>query len=434
MMSASAALGAAASTCRSSRRLVAHAVANTFNTGTSSRRACRTTFRSSSSSIALPSSIPDGTLTAAGVALAAIGAYTLASRGGTDQRTTGIAVCENTPEKMTRKIASMNLSESSRGADTQPTTEISITEPSSSPPVPSRGRRLLSYLRLLDLPTPRRLVSSDPAFEWPSMKSGVRQRAKDEARLRALQTDAIEARQSGDVERINAIFQRISSIAYGEGVTPQAREDFLIRYGCTGWTEDVLDYIVALASDRGIVEIGSGNGQWARAILDRHEEMVSNISNNGIGTNDRGRRRKTFELVLPYDDMSDLPLSPKVYHRHTQPHSDYMMDVRKCNSPTEVLRKWESRGRILMLVFPPPGPFALDCVKAYVDTYEGNDTVIYVGEGRGGANGNEELFTYFCGGDWALEKVMDVKPSPGGKGYERMFVLRKVKDEAKHTR
>lgn len=49
--------------------------------------------------------------------------------------------------------------------------------------------------------------------------------------------------------------------------------------------------------------------------------------------------------------------------------------------------------RALLLVYPPPGPMARNCLEAY----QGN-VLFYVGEGRGGANGDAEFFD-------TLEKV-----------------------------
>ena len=287
----------------------------------------------------------------------------------------------------------------------------------------SRGRRLLNYLGIVNLPLPRLLTPTDPIFSYPEMKAGIRQRARDEAKLRSLQTEAIGARASGDTQRINAVFEKISSIAYGAGVKPQDREDFLVKYGCTGWTDDILAYLFRLGKDKGFVEVGAGNGQWARAIQDKHKELCA--SGNIIPAN----RTKSFEFILPYDDMSELPLSPQVYHRHTAPVLEHFHANVLRVTHVEAIRKWETRGRVLLLVYPPPGPMAIESVQAYVDVYaEGNDTVVYVGEGRGGANANDEFFDYFCSdGAWVVENVMPVKPSPGGKGYEKCFVLRRVK-------
>ena len=127
--------------------------------------------------------------------------------------------------------------------------------------------------------------------------------------------------------------------------------------------------------------------------------------------------------------MQELPLSPKIYHSHTQPAHDYFYgQVRKCSSHTEAARQMSSRGRVLLLVYPPPGSMAVETIKAYVDIYpQDNDTIIYVGEGRGGANGNDELFDYLCNdsGEWAIIKIMDVQKSL--KGYEKCFCFQRIK-------
>ena len=290
--------------------------------------------------------------------------------------------------------------------------------------VPSRGRRLLNHLGIVNLPVPRILTPTDPIFSYPEMKAGIRQRAGDEAKLRSLQTEAIEARNSGDTQRINAVFEKISSIAYGVGVKPQDREDFLVKYGCTGWTGDIIKHIIDLGKDRGVVEVGAGNGQWSKAIQNKYEELCA--SGDVVPAN----RTKNFEFILPFDDMSELPLSPQVYHRLTAPAREYFANVRKSSHVDALRNKWETRGRVLLLVYPPPGPMAIESLQAYLDVYpEGNDTLVYVGEGRGGANANDAFFDYICfDGSWAVEKIMDVEASPGGKGYEKCFVLRRIKN------
>ena len=164
------------------------------------------------------------------------------------------------------------------------------------------------------------------------------------------------------------------------------------------------------------MEIGAGNGQWARALTDRYKEELPNTSNN-----------KAFEYVLAYDDMSELPLSPEIYHEHTQPAHDYFYSrVQKCDSVQAVLSKWPCRGRILLLVYPPPGSMAIETVKTFAELGPENDTVVFVGEGRGGANANNELFDYFESGDWAILQVLPVKPQPGGKGYEKLYILQRI--------
>jgi hypothetical protein len=97
---------------------------------------------------------------------------------------------------------------------------------------------------------------------------------------------------------------------------------------------------------------------------------------------------------------------------------------------------------VLLLVFPTPGSsMAVDIVKQY-SKFDGNDVIIYVGEGKGGANANQEFFDFFLNGSnngngndngdrkykWILMETMEVEDVlGGGKGFEMMFVLKKVK-------
>lgn len=152
-----------------------------------------------------------------------------------------------------------------------------------------------------------------------------------------------------------------------------------------------------------------------------------------------------WEFSLASDSMEQLPLSPMIYHKNTLPAHKYFYNKVRNLSNIDAVR--ESRGRALLLVYPPPGPMAIETVKAYLNAssrYHGvlkNDTVVYVGEGRGGANADDSFFDFFLScqnstssdddsevkGDqheWVLEKVMNVRTSPGDKGYEKLFVFR----------
>lgn len=97
------------------------------------------------------------------------------------------------------------------------------------------------------LPVPRLLSPVDPVFRYRKMKKGLKQREIDEMKLRSLQTEVtslVEKQResqkrndsnnniiSSDENRMmlmKGIMERISEIAYGKGITPQMREDFLI--------------------------------------------------------------------------------------------------------------------------------------------------------------------------------------------------------------
>lgn len=306
--------------------------------------------------------------------------------------------------------------------------ETTITKAAAPKPL-SRTTLLLYNLKLLpyrSLPIPRLLNSKDPVFSYPDIVRGVRRRHADEVLLQEiLSSDRLmKARQSQDQQQMQPILHEVNELVYGKGVTPQIREDFLAQYGCVGHTPAIIKYLVdELAKDRGIVEVGAGNGQWARAVNDYHNLQMKQNSPSG----------KAFEFILAFDNMQHLPLSPKIYHERTVPAKQYFYDKVKLASHVDAVKGFASRGRVLMLVYPSPGEMASETVKAYMETSDQNDTVVYVGEGIGGANASEEFFNYFLGkigdsqdeSEWVLLKVMEVKRSPGAKGYEKVFVFQR---------
>jgi len=238
---------------------------------------------------------------------------------------------------------------------------------------------------------------------------------------------------------MNNILKEMNSVVYGKGITPQMREDFLIQYGCTGYTDEILEYLVNKYSSRGLIEVGAGNGQWARSLSDHYKEKQKDKTPNTSS--------KSFEFVKAYDNYEQLPLSPKIYHKQTLPANKYFYDKVQRSTHVDSVQK-NAKGRALLLVYPPPGPMALETVEAYVNASPGyrgsqqNDKLIYVGEGRGGANANDAFFDYLLGcneatqenendskkNGWVLEKVMNVNKSPGGKGYEKMFIFKRSDD------
>jgi hypothetical protein len=303
------------------------------------------------------------------------------------------------------------------------------------------------------LPLPRRVGRNDPDLVLTRRQRNQRQR--DEKRARALQQRLVQLVQQKQKRQqhqstlaqneldapIAQLVQELYAVLYGEGVTPQSRQEFLERHGCTGWTDHAMDAILrkAMRSDgkekdandaksqrmpRGVVEIGPGHGQWARQIADRYRRR----SATGPAPS------KPFDIVLAYDDGSSLPLNSAVYHRHTKPHHDFFYDrVQSCPSIQSVLSQWQCRGRILLLVYPPPDSnMARDALEAYVAVDDANnDTVLYVGEGRGGANANDAFFDLLESGQWVLEEIVNVRPM-GSKGYERMYVLARSQSAERH--
>ena len=92
------------------------------------------------------------------------------------------------------------------------------------------------------------LSPTDPIFKYHKLTKGLKQRERDEAKLRELQTEITSLvekqrkqqqnqgknKQSDDkgddqdrMKIMTDIMERLSEIAYGKGVTPQKREDFL---------------------------------------------------------------------------------------------------------------------------------------------------------------------------------------------------------------
>lgn len=228
-------------------------------------------------------------------------------------------------------------------------------------------------------------------------------------------------------QQMGALQQAWLDVVYGKGMTLKHRQEFLERYGCAGWTEMALLTLLELGSSRnGIVEMGAGNGQWARVLTDRYNKEETNESS----TNNRGKK-KGFDFVLAYDDGSRLPLNPEIYHDKTVPaHRHFFPKVRPlhADSVEATLKQWPCRGRVLLLVYPPAGSdMALTAVKAYDEINTANKIVVYVGEGRGGANANDAFFDYLESNGWILDKILPVKQF-GSKGYEQLYILRK--DEA----
>eukprot|EP00980_Cylindrotheca_fusiformis_P014605 scaffold3956_cov99-Cylindrotheca_fusiformis.AAC.2 len=278
---------------------------------------------------------------------------------------------------------------------------------------PSWFRREVLTRVGIALPANRVLTPQDPALKLS--KRCIKRRQRDEARVLDLLNKAPTL--GGDPEKIKRLGDEIFEVTYGKGVTPQIREDFLLKYGCTGWTDEVLKEIVQLC-DKGLVEIGAGHGQWSRALSETYLKQFGGGKKPG----------KRFDYVLAYDDMSELPLNLHIYNQYTQPHHDYFGNVKKLESKTDitkVLRSWACRGRALLLVYPSPGDMAVTVAHEYVNAARENDTIIYVGEGRGGANGNDSFFDFLENGNWVLYKVMEVQTPPGDKGYEKLFILKR---------
>ncbi|OQS07433.1 hypothetical protein THRCLA_00544 [Thraustotheca clavata] len=243
------------------------------------------------------------------------------------------------------------------------------------------------------------LETQEGLMSWPSLQKGLKNRALDEIALRALTNEAIEAAKTKDIAKMNAIRDRISAIAYGSGTTPEERQAHLEKFGCVMYTDEALD-IIASAAKNGIVEMGAGNGQWAKKL----------------------RQAKELD-VLAFDNMSALPLNP-AFFQNTRLNMEFCAtDVMKGDHRVFTSQfASKLQGRALLIIFPDPSPMAKRCLEAYAKASPENDTFIYVGEGRGGANGDDAFFD-LIEVSWHLETTISL-PSFSKKGYERLFVFK----------
>jgi hypothetical protein len=306
--------------------------------------------------------------------------------------------------------------------------------------VPSFLQRTLYKLNLASLPLPRLMQPNDGDLTLSARC--IRQRQQDDQRIRQLQQELLTAIHEKNQALAASLLTRIYTILYGinnnvdsttssqMSFSPQDRQDFLQRYGCTGWTEHILMVLLELGQDRGLVEMGAGQGQWARALTDRHFKLQDS-SLSSI----KQKQTKHFEFVLAYDNKSALPLNPEIYHNKTLPYQQHFYDkVQDCSNDTtfqSIFRSWECRGRVLLLVYPGPDDMAVNALKAYTEAdARFNDTLVFVGEGRGGANANDAFFDRLESGDWVLETILPVRVF-GTKGYERMFVFKRRVEVAK---
>jgi hypothetical protein len=141
------------------------------------------------------------------------------------------------------------------------------------------------------LPTPRLLSPNDTAFSYPQLTRGLIQRRKDEQLLRNLlsSTEVVkllaatgnnnnnqEKQQQQQQQQQQRLLQEMNTIIYGAGITSQIRQQFIIEYGCTGYTPAILYHLVTHYAHRGIIEIGAGHGQWAKALHDNSSVVSTN--------------------------------------------------------------------------------------------------------------------------------------------------------------
>lgn len=195
---------------------------------------------------------------------------------------------------------------------------------------------------------------------------------------------------------LSALRDEASRVSYGPGTSADDRDAYVATYGCVAWTEPALD---ALARRAPLIEVGAGQGQWARAL----------------------RRRMHSADVLAFDDGSALPLvgseSSAAAARAATEQGGVVLGVDGATAAAQ------HADRTLLLVAPPPGPQPARWLASF--EARGGERLVYVGEGRGGAHADAAFFAALEG-RWQLEQVLPLRPFPGGA--ERMWCLHRRHD------
>lgn len=258
-------------------------------------------------------------------------------------------------------------------------------------------------------------------MSWPSMITGIKNRCNDEAQLRKIidESKAYVASSGGKIdEKTMATFTKnASDILYGKDVTSEQRQIYMEKYGCTAYTDEALSLIAQEVISRpGIVEIGAGNGQWARALQSDYKVNVIAFDSMKFlplrGAMYAMKKKSPTSQLSPQEEEESL--HTKFFHDNVLVGDENIFNVAHLRP---VLA-----GRALLIVFPDPGEMAARCVSNYSGACDSNDMFIYVGEGRGGANGSDALFDILESGEWELRHTMKLNPL-GGKGYERLFIF-----------
>ena len=237
--------------------------------------------------------------------------------------------------------------------------------------------------------------STDSPFRWPELDNAVEARRARAAHLEKLSAAAryqvwelSRKKHLGEIdeetfqERIaavkKAVIPKAHALVYGkvgEGASPEARAAYLEKYGCVRWTSQAIKEI---AKHGPLIEIGAGNGKWKKQLESAGADVVA------------------------YDAGT-----PGTFFR------EGINGVKRGNH--KALQNHKGEGRALLLVYPPDGPMALDCLSEY----EG-EKLIYVGEGVAGCNADDDFF-HELERSWDVASVISLDPYPGC--HEKLFIL-----------
>eukprot|EP00397_Hematodinium_sp_SG-2012_P047645 GEMP01054278.1.p1 GENE.GEMP01054278.1~~GEMP01054278.1.p1 ORF type:complete len:239 (+),score=57.54 GEMP01054278.1:19-735(+) len=151
------------------------------------------------------------------------------------------------------------------------------------------------------------------------------------------------------------------------------------KFGNVEWNDEVLDEI--RATGRPILEIVAGDGQWANALRDRGVDVVATDNMTALS-----RSKEPRKGVIKEEAFASIKKYPE---------------------------------RLLLMVYPPPGPLCSDLLAAYQ-----GDELIYVGEGLGGVNGDDDFFCEIRQ-RWNIRKVVELPTMVDS--YEKAFFLERIK-------
>lgn len=159
----------------------------------------------------------------------------------------------------------------------------------------------------------------------------------------------------------------------------------------------VLEFFVKTLDGRPVVELGAGNGYWAWM-----------LSQYGIDVN-------AYDIAPLEDEESWFKTSLMTEHGWDAGVKAEKFHLVKRGS-VEVLAEPENADRVLFLCWPNYNTdFAYEAVKAFR-----GDTVIYIGEGAGGCNADDQFFALMTGEDYRWSSD-DEPPLPDQEWEEVAF-------------
>mgnify|MGYP002803428389 CR=1 FL=1 len=158
-------------------------------------------------------------------------------------------------------------------------------------------------------------------------------------------------------------------------------------FGNVKWTEEVMQRLLSYSP---LVEVGAGEGQWQAELRRRGADVVAFDNHSSPSRFDAAASR----IVVPGAEVQQADAGAAVS---------------------------QSAGRTLLMVYPPPGEMAVRCLQCYK-----GETLIYVGEGRGGVNGDNTFFDLLAE-KWKLEDTMSLDTLPWS--YESVYVLKRAAAE-----